>query len=322
MTAATLAPRCRPKDPDDGNRKRGRLPAPDTLPGPQELRQRRKAQRLSQAQLAEILLVNHATVSRWESGLRRPPHGLIPGIAEALNVTHEAVEGWFAPMQVLGGDTIGRLDGLKRLLAAQSVDLRTAAAACDVPEEDLAGWVLGRRSLPRFMVPRLARMLGLPEADFLNAARAPRTADTGSFLRELRRSRGLTQKELGRRIGRCDATICAWELARVTPSPASIRRLSRALHVDDCTLCDRMQWPRPPLLTMPPSELPPHELIRWRRLQEGLNRAEVGRCVGVTGQTVRRWEGGDFRPRRAILERLARALALPQLSVISAREDL
>jgi transcriptional regulator with XRE-family HTH domain len=294
----------------------------DDVPGPQELRQRRKALRLSQAQLAEILLVNHATVSRWESGLRRPPHGLIPGIAEALNVTHEAVEGWFAPMPVLGGDTIGRLDGLKRLLAAQPVDLRTAAASCNVPEEDLVGWVLGRRSLPRFMVPRLARVLGLSEADFLKAARSSRTADTGSFLRELRRSRGLTQEELGRRIGRSDATICAWELARVTPSPASIRRLSRALHVVDSTLCDRMRWPRPPLLTMAPSELSPHELIRWRRLQEGLNCAEVGRCVGVTGQTVRRWESGDFRPRPATLERLARALALPQLSVISAREDL
>jgi DNA-binding transcriptional regulator YiaG len=44
-----------------------------------------------------------------------------------------------------------------------------------------------------------------------------------------------------------------------------------------------------------------------------MNCAQVARCVGVTAQTVRRWESGDFRPRRAAFARLIRALELPEL---------
>jgi len=282
---------------------------------PSELRARRLLVGLSQVQLARVLCVNHTTVSRWESGARRPAHELVPAVARALGVSSDQIEEWFGHVPTLGGDTIGRLPGLKRLLRDRGIDLRTAADRCGVPAADLAGCVFGRRSLPRFLVPRLAGLLDLAEADFLHAARSSIVARRGSFLRELRRERGLTQAALGLRIGRSEAAICTWELHRAIPSPASIRRLARALDVHDDDLCQHMSWPSPPRLMISSDTLPAHELVRWRRLQEGLNRAQLARCVGVTAQTVRRWEHGDFRSRPLTRARLVTALHLPQLDV-------
>lgn len=268
---------------------------------------------MTQAELARALSVNHATVSRWESGLRRPAHGLVPAVASVLAVSSDEVEEWFEPLPVLGGDTVGRLPGLKRLLHEHHIDVDTAADLCRICPVDLAGWVFGRRSLPRFMVPRLARMLGMGETEFMQVARSSSRTRKGSFLRELRRHRGLTQAGLGVRIGRSEAAIHGWEVHRTIPSAVSIRRLARVLEIDDADLCERMSWPSPPQVMASPVTLAAHDLIRCRRLEEGLSRAELARCVGVTAPTIRRWELGDFRPRPVARRRLAAALELPQL---------
>jgi transcriptional regulator with XRE-family HTH domain len=50
-----------------------------------ELREKRKALEMTQAQLAEALGVNIMTISRWERGLRSiPPH--LPLALEAIEV--------------------------------------------------------------------------------------------------------------------------------------------------------------------------------------------------------------------------------------------
>ncbi|HZW01924.1 MAG TPA: helix-turn-helix transcriptional regulator, partial [Candidatus Deferrimicrobium sp.] len=129
-------------------------------------RESRRQVGLSQAQLAELLCVNHATISRWESGIRRPAHDMVPRVAEALRVRPSAVAAWFEHIPVLGGDTVGSLPGLKRLFVQRGIDVHIASRACGVSKEEMAGWVHGRRSLPRFMVPRLATLLDMTESQF------------------------------------------------------------------------------------------------------------------------------------------------------------
>ena len=201
-------------------------PAETPNESPSGLRAVRTQVGLSQEKLARVLCVNHATVSRWECGVRRPAHDLVPAVACALGVSEAQVEDWFGHAPVLRGDTIGRLPGLKRLLHDRGFDLHTAANRCGVPAADLAGWVFGRRSLPRFLVSRMAALVDMTEVDFLGAARTSGNSRKGTYLRELRLERGLTQAALGLKIGRNEATICSWELERVAPSWSSIRRLA------------------------------------------------------------------------------------------------
>lgn len=50
------------------------------------------------------------------------------------------------------------------------------------------------------------------------------------------------------------------------------------------------------------------ELLRARRVELGLEQAELAKLVGVSQQTVSRWERGEALPRRGRIELLANAL--------------
>jgi transcriptional regulator with XRE-family HTH domain len=51
---------------------------------------------------------------------------------------------------------------------------------------------------------------------------------TGDLLREARKRAGLTQAELGRRVGRPQSVIGRWERSEVAPSLETLRELIRA----------------------------------------------------------------------------------------------
>ena len=268
------------------------------------LADRRRSAGLSQASLAAAVGVDHTTVSRWEAGCRRPAHDLTPLIAAALRLGTDEVEGWFESLPQLGGDTLGRVPGLKHLLSVRGIDIRTASDRCAVSETDLCGWVYGRRSLPRFMIPRLVELLDMDRDRFLREVRTSNLRREGGFLAELRRARGLTQRELGGRIGRTSMAISAWERGHTVPIEVSIRRLARELSVTCADLTRGMGWPAVAELPTDLESRPSHVRLRAARLESGLTCEQLARCVGVTGQTIRRWEKGDFRPRWSTLDRL------------------
>ncbi|HEX8067011.1 MAG TPA: helix-turn-helix transcriptional regulator [Thermoleophilaceae bacterium] len=55
---------------------------------------------------------------------------------------------------------------------------------------------------------------------------------SGDLLREARRRAGLTQTELGRRVGRPQSVIGRWERGEVAPSLETLRELVRACDLD------------------------------------------------------------------------------------------
>jgi len=55
---------------------------------------------------------------------------------------------------------------------------------------------------------------------------------SGDLLREARKRAGLTQAELGRRVGRPQSVISRWERDEVAPSLETLRELIRACGLD------------------------------------------------------------------------------------------
>ena len=53
------------------------------------IREARKAQGLTQEQLAELIGVTQGTVAQWENGLTHPSFEKIPKVANALGITVE-----------------------------------------------------------------------------------------------------------------------------------------------------------------------------------------------------------------------------------------
>jgi transcriptional regulator with XRE-family HTH domain len=69
---------------------------------------------------------------------------------------------------------------------------------------------------------------------------APTVAPAMEFLRNLRERRGLTQAELGERIGRHATTVSQFESARSLPSVEVLSRLARELNISPGKLLDEL----------------------------------------------------------------------------------
>lgn len=275
------------------------------------LRDARVAAGLSQAELAAALVVNHATVSRWESSLRRPPHDLVEPLAAALGVTVDEVMAWFTQVRWLKGDGIGQVPGLKHLLRHRGVGLEAAAGACGVSVEQMRAWVFGRRTLQRAAVEPLAELLVMSPQEFVRAARRSYERDAAMVpvLRSARRARRLTQVELGRRVGVVGETVSHWERGTWTPPVHQVYRLARVLRMDawelGAGLGVRMPDRGESLSTV---EVGVGGRLQDARLRAGLTRPQLARCIGVRSSTVGRWETGRSRPRKTQRERLESVL--------------
>ncbi len=260
-----------------------------------------------------MLVVSTATVSRWESGLRRPPHDLLEPMTMALGVPVDVMGSWFAPVRWLKGDGVGRVPGLKHLLRDRAVELEVAAGVCGVSVEQMRAWVCDGRTLQRAAVGPLAGLLNMSPGEFVRAARrsGERDAASESVLRAARRARRLTQDELGRRVGVAGETVSHWERGTWIPPVHQVFRLARVLRYDACQLGAGLG------VRMPDAESPrlvadsgAGGQLQDARLRAGLTRVQLARCVGVRSSTVGRWESGQSRPRGVHRERLSSVLGV------------
>lgn len=277
----------------------------------QGLREARVAVGLSQAGLAGLLVVSTATVSRWESGLRRPPHELLEPMALALGLPVGVVGAWFAPVRWLKGDGVGRVPGLKHLLRDRGVELEVAASACGVSVEQMRAWVFDGRTLQRAAVEPLAGLLGMSPREFVHAARlsSGRDAAGGSALRVARQARRLTQDELGKRVGVSGETVSHWERGTWTPPVHQVFRLARVLRVDAGELGGGLGVAMPdPAASQRTTNAGVGGRLQDARLRAGLTRAQLARCIGVRSSTVGGWEAGRSRPLRRHQQRLQSVL--------------
>lgn len=55
---------------------------------------------------------------------------------------------------------------------------------------------------------------------------------TGELIRQARMSAGLTQKELGNRAGIAEPTIGRYELGKLNPKPATLKKIAAALGIE------------------------------------------------------------------------------------------
>ena len=90
------------------------------------------------------------------------------------------------------------------------------------------------------------------------------------------------------------------------------RRLASALAFDVATIDDALGIVEQVLpIIGPHGHLDLGPALLMLREYHGLSAAAIGRCVGVTGGTVRRWETGKTRPSRTFIARLAAAFEVP-----------
>lgn len=278
------------------------------------LARRRRELLMSQHDLAARLAVNHATVSRWETGQRRPPQGLLPALSATLRVSVQELVSSLSEAPELRGDTVGRVPGLGRALRDFGISEERAADACGVDVDRVVEWTQRRFRLPRSAAEALAQLTGLSVAEFVARVRVPPTsrAADDSPLRSIRRAQLLTLDAVALRVGVCASTVGHWEKGRATPPPHRVFQLARVLRTDPRELAAGMEWSIPLGVGVecePDLDCP--EKLSIARIHGGLSRSQLARCVGVTSPTVGAWEEGRTQPRGAVRKRLYLVLRPP-----------
>ena len=158
----------------------------------------------------------------------------------------------------------------------------------------------------------------------------------GSWLRQLRRSRRLSQAQAARAAGLGRVTVSRWEMGIQQPRALDLEALLLALNA---TPQERQQALA--LLNTPQARAQlrdtlvrvgeqkgigpmPHggDLLRAMRLRRGLEQEEIAKCIGVTARTVRRWEKLEVWPSLPQLHALCHALeATPEEIVALTTSD-
>lgn len=123
-----------------------------------------------------------------------------------------------------------------------------------------------------------------------------RGARPATPLAQLRAWRGLTQADVAGRAGVSPSLFGRWERGLNLPRPAHVPRLARILRVSESELNQLLGLVRvtPDLAHLYPGELGTG--LGTLPRATGLSGAAVGRCVGVAGGTIRRWEVGRTVP--------------------------
>jgi transcriptional regulator with XRE-family HTH domain len=140
----------------------------------------------------------------------------------------------------------------------------------------------------------------------------PTKASFGDILRREREAMGASWNDVSNNCGATKKQVAAWEHDEEIPNPLQLHKLCgmfRRLRFFAHTVSTSSTYQRAvkdlrPLATEqlpPPPELPDApktfgEALRQARVHEGMDQAEVGELMGVTGQAVSAWESGENVP--------------------------
>lgn len=140
-------------------------------------------------------------------------------------------------------------------------------------------------------------------------------------VRELRRERGLTQRELAQAAGLSRSVVARIEQGNAKPHPDSLAAIAYTLGLSVSDLAGEETGLERDILAEFGCRL------RNLREAEGLTRQELGQAVGVTAATIATYECGRVCPQKKFLAALAERFGvsvselLPQAVTLTVYED-
>jgi transcriptional regulator with XRE-family HTH domain len=271
---------------------------------------------LSRLAAAERLGVAHTTLRSWEVLGVCPQPIQLRRLAVALGCDVDDVRALSGPDRVRTARTSGGAgaSSLCRARLAAGLTMTQLAMKLGVAPSTISRWENGVRTPSPQVWPRLAAALRLDPAlrTSVLAGNPARRSDGVHLpgLGDLRRGRGLTQREFRTALGIGATAVISWEHGRVRVPADRLGDVARALGVDLSTLlrvgalATRRRTGGRPLADL--------------RRAAGLTQREMALHLGVSVRTVAHWEAGTRPVPRAVARRLARLLRRPLSCVLQA----
>jgi transcriptional regulator with XRE-family HTH domain len=167
---------------------------------------------LLQREVALQIGVDPITVLNWEKGKATPSLKAIPEVIQFLGHDPRPEAGTF-PEQI------------RQFRRRLGLSIDKLAERIGVDRSTLQKWErLGYRPRPR-LYARLIQVLGLP------AATGGAEATFGERLRAARLRAGMTQREMGKRIGVGQQVVSSWESGKSNPAESQQRQIGAILEV-------------------------------------------------------------------------------------------
>lgn len=139
----------------------------------------------------------------------------------------------------------------------------------------------------------------------------PSRRSLGTCVKLARLQLGMTQKELGRRVGICADTISLIELGKRVPSTMSALFLGEVLCIDirrEVANRQRFRTIRIQSRKYKGKATTPGEELRKLRFQKIITRKGLASQIGVDPNTISEWESSQKTPTPKSLRKLSRAL--------------
>ena len=262
------------------------------------LRELRVSEGITQLQMAVILDTSKSNISKYEAGTVEPGMDTINTIARFFKVTTDYLFGLET-----GGNTMigGKIAELRKELELSQEEM---AKKIGISRSALSLYEIDRREPDLETVKKIASLFGVTTDYLLGLVKGGNTM-LGKRINELRRASGMTQEELGKKLGVVKSTISLWESDSSEPNHAATIALAKLFGVTTDYLLgvegDTMG-----------TEEKTNEItqrvgrnIRSIREQAGLSQDEFAEGFGVKQPTVANWEIGKRQPDLNMLIQIA-----------------
>ena len=262
------------------------------------LRELRVSEGITQLQMAVILDTSKSNISKYEAGTVEPGMDTINTIARFFKVTTDYLFGLET-----GGNTMigGKIAELRKELELSQEEM---AKKIGISRSALSLYEIDRREPDLETVKKIASLFGVTTDYLLGLVKGGNTM-LGKRINELRRASGMTQEELGKKLGVVKSTISLWESDSSEPNHAATIALAKLFGVTTDYLLgvegDTMG-----------TEEKTNEItqrvgrnIRSIREQDGLSQDEFAEGFGVKQPTVANWEIGKRQPDLNMLIQIA-----------------
>lgn len=274
----------------------------------ERIAEQRKKLGLSQEELAEALNISRSTLAGYEAENKHPPYRTLVKIAKYFGVSIYYLMG--ITDRLLGAKepretsitNCGNI--IKELRKEAGMTQEELGEKLGVIKQTVSSWEKGISEVSNDTLITLSRLFGVTTDYLLGLAKGGNTM-LGKRINELRKSSGMTQEELGKKLGVVKSTISLWESDSSEPNHAATIALAKLFGVTTDYLLgaegDAMG-----------TEEKINEItqrvgrnIRSIREQAGLSQREFAEGFGVSAGAVGMWETGKRQPDLNMLIQIA-----------------
>lgn len=173
---------------------------------------------LTQQELAQIMGVSSAAVSVWEKGESYPNSTNSAKLIHVSNMTKDEIEKALNRTRRIGPEDI------RVLRYRLGVSQKKLAEMLDVTAASVNHWENGKNRPQSENRQKITDLLEKTEKENHNIDKP-----SPEKVKSLRKKEGVTQREMGDKIGVTGSTVSNWETGRANPSPEHLKKMCESV---------------------------------------------------------------------------------------------